>query len=58
MIALFGEKKETDYGYLLQANVIETLICGLLVLRTKRYILGTNSEIRKSLQRDKEYGEI
>jgi hypothetical protein len=52
MIALFG--KETDYGYLLQANVIETLICGLLTCaQNKRYILGTNSEIRKSLQRDK-----
>jgi hypothetical protein len=52
-------KEETDYGYLLQANVIETLICGLLTCaQNKRYILGTNSEIRKSLQGIKEYGEI
>jgi hypothetical protein len=50
MIALFGRK--TD-GYLLQANVIETLICGLLTCaQNKRYILGTNSEM-KILQRDK-----
>jgi hypothetical protein len=36
MIALFGEKKETDYGYLLQANVIETDMC--LLVRTKKDI--------------------
>jgi hypothetical protein len=58
MIALFGEKKETDYGYLLQANVIETLICTYLCSEQKRYILGTNSEIRKSCKGIKEYGEI
>jgi hypothetical protein len=41
------------------ANVIETLICGLLTCaQNKKYILGTNSEIRKSLQGIKEYGEI
>jgi hypothetical protein len=40
-------------------KMIETLICGLLTCaQNKRYILGTNSEIRKSLQRIKEYGEI
>jgi hypothetical protein len=34
--------------------MIETLICGLLTCaQNKRYILGTNSEIRKSLQRIK-----
>jgi hypothetical protein len=52
------KKKETDYGYLCR-QMIETLICGLLTCaQNKRYILGTNSEIRKSLQRIKEYGEI
>jgi hypothetical protein len=53
MIALFGEKEGDRLWVSLQANVIETLICGyLLVLRTKD-IFWTNSEIRKSLQRDK-----
>jgi hypothetical protein len=28
-------QEETDYGYLLQANVIETLICGLLAQNKK-----------------------
>jgi hypothetical protein len=47
-------RKEGDRLWVsLQANVIETLICGLLTCaQNKRYIL-TNSEIRKSLQRDK-----
>jgi hypothetical protein len=59
MIALF-EKKEGDRLWVsLQANVIETLICGLLTCaQNKRYILGTNSEIRKSCKGIKEYGEI
>jgi hypothetical protein len=45
-------RKEGDRLWVsLQANVIETLICGLLTCaQNKRYILGTNSEIRKSLQ--------
>jgi hypothetical protein len=37
MIALFEKKKETDYGYLLQANVI-TLICGLLTCAQNKNI--------------------
>jgi hypothetical protein len=49
MIALFGEKEGDRLWVSLRANVIETLICGLLVLRTKVFL----GEIRKSLQRDK-----
>jgi hypothetical protein len=33
-------------------------MCLLTCAQNKRYILGTNSEIRKSLQGIKEYGEI
>jgi hypothetical protein len=52
MIALFEKKKETDYGYLCRQNdrnadMWLTYLCS----EQKRYILGTNSEIRKSLQR-------
>jgi hypothetical protein len=35
MIALFGEKEGDRLWVSLQANVIETLICGLLTCRTK-----------------------
>jgi hypothetical protein len=51
MIALFGEKKETDYGYLCRQCDRNADMYYLLVLRTKIYS-GTNSE-NEILQRIK-----
>jgi hypothetical protein len=57
MIALFGEKGDrlwVSFAGKCDRNADMWLTCA----QNKRYILGTNSEIRKSLQRIKEYGEI
>jgi hypothetical protein len=57
MIALFEKKRRQIMGNLLQANVIENAdMAYFTVLRTKRYIPGTNSE-HENLCKGKEYGE-
>jgi hypothetical protein len=57
MIA-YSEKKRGDRLWVsLQANVIETLICGLLVLRTKD-IFWVQIVKYENLCKDKRYGEI
>jgi hypothetical protein len=58
MIALFGEKKRQIMGIFAGKCDRNADMCLLTCAQNKRYILGTNSEIRKSLQGIKEYGEI